>query len=137
MNSYNLPGFILLFFSLCFIFYMNLYSNLPFETILFPMILMGILCICSIKLIIQGFIKRRQLKMPEFNWNRVTLLIILGLVYVYILDFLGFIITTILFLFTLLLIAGNRKPIQLISITVVTTVGVYLIFEKLLNVYLP
>ncbi len=75
--------------------------------------------------------------MPEFNWNRVTLLIILGLVYVYILDFLGFIITTILFLFTLLLIAGNRKPIQLISITVVTTVGVYLIFEKLLNVYLP
>ena len=63
---------------------------------------------------------------------------ILGCVfYVFCADFLGFIITMAIIVAGLLLLYGVRSPKVIILTTLVMSVGIYLVFTKLLSLVLP
>lgn len=64
--------------------------------------------------------------------------IIASLVYTIIFDKIGFIISTILFLgFILFMVNGRENWLTNIMVTVIFTIGIWYIFEKLINISLP
>lgn len=57
--------------------------------------------------------------------------------YLLVLDYLGFLISTVLLLAALLVFQGVRKPIKLSLISIVVTLGVYFFFLYVMKVHFP
>jgi len=107
----------------------------------FPSFLAICLGVCSVSLLVKGIKDVLQGK-PETSSQTKdgkTVLFLLGFLtlYVFLLNIIGFIVTTILYLTAVMLLlkAGSIKKILLIS--VVITLGTYYIFGNLFNIPLP
>ncbi len=64
-------------------------------------------------------------------------LLVLIVLFVVLTGFLGFVLSSILFLAALIFISGSRKPLEIILFSVLTTSAVYLLFQRFFNVQLP
>lgn len=64
-----------------------------------------------------------------------TLTLLLG--YTLLLDEIGFVITSVLFLVLELLLVGVRRPIPLVALPVLTSFGLFFLFRSVLDVPLP
>lgn len=117
---------------------------------LFPLIVMSLLLVFSLGLIVSSLVVRDKdvdvsEKAKEGNNRKVILkkyykligFIALTIVYIVVLPKIHFLISSILYLFSLMILLGERNIKMLILISVITPIIVQYIFGNLLDVYLP
>ncbi|MFS0822040.1 tripartite tricarboxylate transporter TctB family protein [Bacillus sp. 1P02SD] len=113
-----------------------------------PYILLTLMFVLGAYGIIKTFIKSKNTKATEtiekeevgrkvFNISIPMLSLVTVIIYVVLLNFIGFIITTILFLYGISFLLGAKKQVGTIIFSVVTTVVFVVLFSVLLHIPLP
>lgn len=118
---------------------MNPYGSWALAPGLFPIVMGVIILALSVSLIIQA-IKNKTWKSGGFDrvdWLRITVVLVLTFVYVWLLPLLGFIAVSIPYLALFLFVLGEKRWWLVGIIAAGTTLGLYYSFGVLLSVYLP
>lgn len=149
MTKDRIAGLGLLVFCLFFYFQSTFIDVKELTTIsaaFFPRLLLGLIATFAVVMLIQSFTKKgKKAKGPQEKNQKegITWLIFaLFAVYIYILPFVGFIIASFLFIAMVYLILlpkqGSVKShvLSLLSLLGIT-IALSIVFEKLLNVFLP
>ena len=103
----------------------------------FPNILFGILIFCGICLLYQSQKRVNKVKLPTFNYVRLGAMLAVLSGYVYIMDYVGFILATVLFLFAAMYVFGERRKLILFSVSIAAAVIVYFLFTEAFMIVLP
>lgn len=109
----------------------------------FPALIGGILVLLSLGLLIttvlkKGLISQRQPFWKEQDsWIKVSLVIGALIFYLAVLEFIGYIATTTLFILFLLKLVGDKSWLVSIAMAVLVSLGSYALFKVALGVYLP
>lgn len=103
----------------------------------FPNILFGILIFCGICLLYQSNKRVKKVKLPMFNYVRLGEILAVLSGYVYIMDYVGFIFATVLFLFAAMYVFGERRKLILFSISIAAATIVYFLFTEAFMIVLP
>lgn len=109
----------------------------------FPKLLAGLLIIFSIIIIIQAIknssFSEKEPIFKEFKKGHklIIAVIIILIIYIQMLEVLGFILSSFLLLITLMFIFGERRKIILLLVPLLFSVILYLIFDKIAMVFLP
>ena len=123
-------------------------SNMPSDVVMkigpsfFPNILAGFLILFSVILFINALRGRsvgkvEALRLSNKGVQRGLVTLAATIVFCAILEPFGFIPSSIIFLVFMMLLMGNRKPLQLTIAPLLVTFSIWLIFEKLLNLSMP
>lgn len=102
-----------------------------------PRVYCGLLIIFCVILFIQGLIEKGKEKTEEKTLGYALASMGIVLLYVWILPIVGFYISTLLTIFSLLLFSRVRSKLILISIPIGSVLFVFIVFEKLLKVSIP
>jgi hypothetical protein len=109
----------------------------------FPKLLAGLLIIFSIVIIIQAIknssFSKKEPTFKEFKKGHklIIAVIIILIIYIQMLEVLGFILSSFLLLITLMFIFGERRKIILLLVPLLFSVILYLVFSKMAMVFLP
>lgn len=109
----------------------------------FPKLLAGLLIIFSIVIIIQAIknssFSKKEPTFKEFKKGHklIVAVIIILIIYIQMLEVLGFILSSFLLLITLMFIFGERRKIILLLVPLLFSVILYLVFSKMAMVFLP
>ncbi|WP_293663268.1 tripartite tricarboxylate transporter TctB family protein [uncultured Phascolarctobacterium sp.] len=103
----------------------------------FPNILFGILIFCGICLLYQSKKRIEKVKLPAFNYVRLGAMLAVLSIYVYIMDYIGFLIATVLFLVAAMYIFGERRKLILAGVSIAASVIVYFLFTEAFMIVLP
>ncbi|NQU99409.1 MAG: tripartite tricarboxylate transporter TctB family protein [Parcubacteria group bacterium] len=109
----------------------------------FPKLLAGLLIIFSIIIIIQAIknssFSKKEPIFKEFKKGHklIIAVIIILIIYIQMLEVLGFILSSFLLLITLMFIFGERRKIILLLVPLLFSVILYLVFSKMAMVFLP
>jgi putative tricarboxylic transport membrane protein len=109
----------------------------------FPTLIGGIFSLLSLALFIGSFSKKSQVRekihfwREEKSWRKVVLSLGSLVFYLIFLNYLGYIITTFLFIFFLLKFVGKRGWVSSILTAVLVSLGTYAVFKMGLRVSLP
>jgi len=109
----------------------------------FPKLLAGLLIIFSIVIIIQAIknssFSKKEPTFKEFKKGHklIIAVIIILIIYIQMLEVLGFILSSFLLLITLMFIFGERRKIILLVVPMLFSVILYLVFSKMAMVFLP
>jgi putative tricarboxylic transport membrane protein len=108
----------------------------------FPNILAGLLIIFSVASIIFALKGKSKgtvdpIRLSDKGVQRGLITLAATIVFCAVLEPLGFIPTAIIFLACMMLLMGNRKPLQLAIAPPLVALSVWLIFEKVLNLPMP
>ena len=109
----------------------------------FPKLLAGVLIIFSIIIIIQAIknssFSKKEPIFKEFKKGHklIIAVIIILIIYIQMLEVLGFILSSFLLLITLMFIFGERRKIILLLVPLLFSVVLYLVFSKMAMVFLP
>lgn len=123
-------------------------TNMPEDQVMkigpsfFPNILAGMLILFSGILIINALKGESKgevapLRLKDKGVQRGLFTLAGAILFCVVLDPLGFIFTSIIFLVAMMWMMGNRKPLQLATAPVLVTFAIWLVFEKLLNLSMP
>ena len=105
---------------------------------LFPLIISIFLFILSISILASSF--KENEKRKEKEKGDIKSLLIFGLIcilYLLVLNFLGFVLSSILLLISLMILLGERRWWFIALVSIISTVVIYLLFAKYLSVMLP
>ncbi|WP_069870234.1 tripartite tricarboxylate transporter TctB family protein [Fusibacter sp. 3D3] len=108
----------------------------------FPIILsLGLFALCII-LIIQSLVSKTEDKTESIDLKSPGIMrsfasFLATIVYVSLLQILGFMISSVLYLFFLMLLLKNKEYVKMSIISVVVSVAVYFIFKSVLHITLP
>ncbi|KUK93170.1 MAG: Uncharacterized protein XE05_1132 [Thermotogales bacterium 46_20] len=118
---------------------MNPYGSWSLAPGLFPLIMGIILLALAISLIFQGVLSKtfKSGGFDNVDWLRISFVMILTFVYVWLVPIIGFIAVSIPYLALMLLLLGEKRWWLIGIISVGTTLGLYYAFGVLLSVYLP
>ena len=103
----------------------------------YPEVLFTIIILCGLGLIYQGVKREKKEPFPSFKILDLTEIIITLLIYVYVMEYIGFIISTFLFLMVSMFIYGERRVKIMIPVSVVASIGIYFLFTKAFMISLP
>lgn len=103
----------------------------------FPNILFGILIFCGICLLYQSKKRVNKVKLPVFNYVRLGAMLTVLSGYVYIMDYVGFILATVLFLLAAMYVFGERRKLILFSVSIAAAAIVYFLFTEAFMIVLP
>ena len=108
----------------------------------FPNIPAGFLILFSAILIVNALRGKSKgevapLRIADKGVQRGLITLAAAIVFCVVLDPLGFLFTSIIFLTFMMWIMGNRKPVALTIAPTVITLAVWLVFEKVLNLSMP
>jgi hypothetical protein len=103
----------------------------------YPNFLFAILLLCGCGLIYQGWRRPEKARFPNFHWDKLIPLFVILLAYAFILEYLGFIITTLGFMVVAMFMLGERKPLLLAAVPLVSTFSIYYLFSKVFLIVLP
>jgi len=123
-------------------------TNMPTDYIMkvgpsfFPNILAGLLIIFSVASIIFALKGKSKgtvepIRLSDKGTQRGLITLLATIIFCAVLDPLGFIPTSIIFLVFMMLLMGNRKPWQLLVAPPLVTLSIWLVFEKILNLSMP
>ena len=123
-------------------------ANMPADLVMkigpgfFPGILAGGLILFSASLIVKAVRGKSKGKLEVRGWNDLGLrrgLITLGaaIAFVAVMEPLGFIPASIVFLTFMMGVMGKRKPLLIALVPTLITVAIWLVFEKLLHLSMP
>ena len=108
----------------------------------FPRIVTGTMFILGVLLSLNSFVVARRgvkedvrVTVPELL--NMLLLAAAFLGYIFVIQYLGYIITTIIFLFLFMYLYGDRKWKRMALVTVVGTAATYALFKYVFLIYLP
>jgi len=76
-------------------------------------------------------------KKVEINWKPWGMIFCLTFIYIFSIQFLGFYPTTVLYIFTTMIVFGLRKVFILICLPAAFAIGIYLVFTVVFSIYLP
>ena len=124
---------------------MQIPARRSFDINFFPNIFSAGLIISSLYVIISawkrtseeevGQVKPRESTLHDYI--RVASVVLFTVLYVILMPRIGYLISTIVFLISLLTVFGNHKPVPVICVGVGFPVILYLVFSKILSVFLP
>ncbi len=108
----------------------------------FPSILAGFLILFSSVLLIKALLgqskgKVEPLRLSDKGVQRGLITLGATIVFCIVLEPLGFIPTSIIFLVFMMWILGKRKPLPFLLAPPLVTMGIWMVFEKVLNLSLP
>lgn len=103
----------------------------------FPKLIFIIIALCGVGLIYQGWKRADKKPLPSFAWNKLIPMLIIFIIYALSLYFFKFRIGSMLFMFVTMLFLGERKPVLLITIPIISSFGIYYLFTKAFLVVLP
>jgi hypothetical protein len=119
----------------------------------YPMLVTGVLTALGIILAIQGWLQMRRAAQGEAVREKdsagakklfiprelrgVAILALSFWLYVFLIRYLGYLITTPIFLFLFLLQYGDRKWLRMILVSVITTVASWALFVYAFRIFLP
>lgn len=103
----------------------------------YPSLLFIVMLLCGIALIYQGMKRQEKIAFPAFNWGRLLPLAAALSVYVILLEFIGFILSTIIFVISAMYIFGERRKKFLLTVPFITAIVVYYLFSKAFMIVLP
>ncbi len=108
----------------------------------FPNILAGLLMIFSAALIIFAIKGKSKgsvapIRLSDKGTQRGLTTLAAAIVFCAVVEPLGFLPSSVVFLALMMLMMGNRKPLQVVVAPIVVTLAIWLIFEKLLNLSMP
>ena len=123
-------------------------SKMPTDVVMkigpsfFPNILGGLLILFSAVLIVNAARGKSKGKVEPYRLSdkgtqRGLITLAAGIVFVLVLDPLGFILTSIGFLTFMMLVMGKRNPLLLAVTPALITAAVWLVFEKVLVLSMP
>ena len=128
-------------------FYAYLIVNLPARDLpntlgaaFMPWLLSGLLAILALILLTTSILKKNDgssVSLPAKDLIGIAGLMVLIIIFVNAMKLLGFVVSSIFFLGILTWIAGSRKPVEIATFSIATTIAVYLLFHKFFNVQLP
>lgn len=109
------------------------------NAVLFPWICLGIVyTITTILLLKTLFTKpEKRITYDYTGFSRAMFITAAMLVYILSIVYLGFYIATPIYLYATMFLMGQRKQGVLISVSIVTTVFIYVVFDVLLKLPLP
>ena len=130
------------------LFHVKVFPSLPLHDVgpaTFPRALAWVLLICSAYLVFDGIRTRTKDPAVSFGswahspqaWRRLALVPIAVLTYTFAAAPVGFIPTTMLVLFVLIMDFSNGRWVVAATISLIFTVGIYLVFAHILLVPLP
>lgn len=105
----------------------------------FPRVISFLLIILGIIQIIQSFVLKEEPK-KLYSWKNlknVLILVIIGLIYVYLLHYFGFLYLTPFLIFITLYLFNYRKITPAILISILVTILIHFIFYNIFKVPLP
>ena len=106
-----------------------------------PWVLVGFLGVLSLMLLLDALLSKNteksKVSVPIKEIVGIIGLLLLIVSYVRLMNYLGFIPDSIIFLALLTWIAGSRKPFGIAVFSITTTVIIYLLFHNLFNVQFP
>lgn len=126
-------------------------SNEMYGPRLFPTIVIGIMLLASVGILIQEFLRLRKNKMinqldeikpdiieiSKYELSRVGLMFIIMTGYIFLMEPLGFILASILFVCTMLIFFRSKKIVYYSGISTGIIIIIYYSFQYFLKVYLP
>lgn len=94
----------------------------------YPKFLFVTLFLCGLCLAVKGY--RRPIKnvFPRFDYKQLLLIAVVMIVYILLFEYLGYIPGTIIFLVSAMYVFGERRKKYLLSIPIVATAAIYLLF---------
>lgn len=128
-------------------FYAYLIANLPARDLpntlgaaFVPWVLAGSLAGLSVILLISSILAKNNsdtVSLPVRELLGIGFLLVLIVGYVKLMDYFGFVASSIVFLSILTWLAGSRKPVEIGLFSITTSTLVYLLFHKFFKVQLP
>lgn len=128
-------------------FYAYLIANLPARDLpntlgaaFVPWVLAGSLAGLSLILLISSVLGRNSndtISLPVRELLGIAFLLILIAGYIKLMDYLGFVTVSVVFLGILTWVAGARKPVEIALFSITTSTLIYLLFQKFFKVQLP
>lgn len=103
----------------------------------YPEILFTIIILCGLGLIYQGVKREKKEPLPTFKVLDLAKIIVALLVYVYVMEYIGFIISTFLFLMVSMFVYGERRVKIMIPVSIISAIGIYFLFTKAFMISLP
>lgn len=108
----------------------------------FPNLLAGFLILFSLILIANALRGQSKGEVSTLNLSdkgvqRGLVTLVAGILFCVVIDPLGFIISSIVFLTFMMWVMGNRKPALIIATPTAITFAIWLVFEKVLNLSMP
>jgi|SRR5690554_6931991 len=125
------------------------YGSIPFTPDLFPRIVMVITVILAVFLVsstLSQYLKTKSTESAagaeeelesDIRLDKLLLVILILFAYVFCIDAIGYLITTLMFLAVLMYVLENRNYIALISTSIITTALTFYVFRYLMMVPLP
>ena len=104
---------------------------------LFPLFISIMLCILSISLILSSFSGLKEAKREKGDRKTFLLFLLECAIYLIVLKYLGFLISTMLLLGAIVHLLGEKSWCKIILISVVTSLIIYFLFGVYLGVMLP
>ena len=105
---------------------------------LFPLIISFFLLILSLSIISQGLkVDGEKKEKGKVDTKSLFLFVIICICYLLFFNFLGFILSTIFILVSLMLLLGERRWWFIALVSIVSAIVIYLLFGKYLSVMLP
>lgn len=108
---------------------------------LFPLIVACAGFFLSLALIYGGFrkgqVQREEKIGQEANWKEILFILTLSLLYLVLLNYIGFVILSIVYLGLFMIVLGERRWWILASISIISPLFIYYVFSNLLDVFLP
>lgn len=139
INSNTIVGIIITVFSVLGFFYVKgqgMKSTVGLSPGAYPQFLLIILGICGIVIIYESFIDGSG-KLPEMNFKKVIPILVTFAAYITALRYIGFIISTTIFMAVAMYLYKEKRIKVLILAPVITSVVIYFLFTKLFLVPLP
>ena len=104
---------------------------------LFPLFISIMLCMLSISLILSSFSGLKEAKREKGDRKTFLLFLLECAIYLIVLKYLGFLISTMLLLCAIVHLLGEKSWWKIILISVVTSLIIYFLFGVYLGVMLP
>lgn len=108
----------------------------------FPQIITGTMFFLGVLLSVNSFIsmKRGVKDTSKLNGKELVQMLILAvafLAYVFVMKYVGYVISTPLFLFLFLYLYGDRKWLRMALVAIIGTAVTFVLFKYLFQIYLP
>ncbi len=102
----------------------------------FPIFCFSIIGICGLVLFLKSF-KLKERSWPKFKWGRLGAIIGMLLVYIVLMNLIGFVISTLLFLVASMLFYGEKRIKVIAPVSAGLTAFVFLLWTQVFNIPLP
>lgn len=140
-NSDTGAGIVLALFSLAGIVYISQQgykSTVGLSPGFFPTFVLVVLGLCGVVLFAKSVtVEKDKTFIPVFAWKKLLPVIVMLAVYMFAMEYIGFIISTLIFMVVTMLFYGERRKKYLALVPIATTAFIFLVFTEIFNIPLP